>query len=107
MTRRLFVLLEWHPSLGMAALPVGVLGLEHQQVCVSWVPALYITTVTWPRRLTASPGPSAIEAWLGQDGTARLEEVPPPSGAVTLADAVETILDSLLAEVLPRLPEAR
>lgn len=107
MTRRLFVLLEWHPALGMAALPVGVLGLEDEQTVVSWVPALSITTVTWARRLTTSPGPPAIEAWLDQDGTARLEEVPPPAGAVTLADAVEIILDSLLAEVLPRLPEAR
>jgi hypothetical protein len=106
---RLFVLLTWHPALGVTADPVGVLGLEDSTggTCkhyVSWVPLSSQTGSGWRSRLAAPPTTASVTSWLADEGACQLAEIPAPAGAVSLPDAVEGALDTLLAEVIPRLP---
>jgi hypothetical protein len=106
---RLFVLLSWHPALGLAIDPVGVLGVEsaaggRRRHYVSWIPSPAGTSSGWPARLTTSPTTAAITAWLDDHGTTQLAEIPVPPGTTSLADAVEIAVDGLLADVIPHLP---
>lgn len=105
---RLFVLLAWHPALGLAADPVGVLGVEEDaggrcKPYVSWIPQSVITNGGWRSRLATPPTMAAVTAWLADDGASQLAEIPAPSGAASMPHAVEMAVDTLLAEVLPRL----
>jgi hypothetical protein len=106
---RLFVLLAWHPALGLPANPVGVLAVEETAGgrCmhrVSWIPSSIRTDCGWRSRLATSPTMATVTSWLDQAGAAQLAEIPVPAQAASLADAVEITIDSLLAEVTPRLP---
>ena len=108
---RLFVLLDWHPALGTAADPAGVLGLENRsggssEHYVSWIPQLSITNGGWRTRLTTSPTMATVTTWLAEEGTCQLAEIPVPPGAASMPDAVEATVDMLLAEVIPHLPSA-
>jgi hypothetical protein len=105
--RHLYVLLGWHPALGMAASPAGVLGMETSSggrctAVVVWIPDQgIITTLAWRSRLAVTPSLATVTAWLDGDGTCQLAEVAVPGEAVTLRDAAELTLDMLVAEVLP------
>jgi hypothetical protein len=104
---RLFVLLDWHPALGTAADPAGVLGMDGSPgtaAYISWIPQIVRTTGGWRSRLTTSPTVAAVTKWLEDEGTCQLAEIPVPAGAVSLPDAVEAAVDMLLAEVIPYLP---
>lgn len=108
--RRVYVLLTWHPALGLAAVPAGALGIETGAggSClaeVAWLPDRgVITTVAWRTRLASPPAMATVTAWLGEDGACQLAEIAVPEEAVTLRDAAELTLDMLAGEVLPLLP---
>jgi hypothetical protein len=106
---KLFILLDWHPALGVAADPAGVLGLAEDAGgrCthyVSWIPRTAITACGWRARLTIAPTMAAVRRWLAEQGICQLAEIPVPTGTASLPDAVEAAVDMLLAEVIPRLP---
>ncbi len=106
---RLFILLGWHPALGLPVNPVGVLGVEDTaggrcKHHVSWIQTSIRTDRGWCSKLQASPAMATITSWLDQDGTNQLAEIPVPTHAASLADAVEITVDTLLAEVIPHLP---
>jgi hypothetical protein len=108
---RTYVLLAWHPQVGAAVAPVGVLGIDERPVAIpktyiAWVPLTYDTAQPWRDRLAEPPSPSQIAIWLEEGGATQLEEVDPPE-ATRLPDTVEAVLDQLLAEVLPALPPLR
>jgi hypothetical protein len=110
--RHVYVLLTWHPALGLAASPAGVLGIE-TGACgsclaeVAWLPDPgFITTLAWRTRLASPPTMATVTVWLGEDGACQLAEIPVPDEAVTLRDAAELTLDMLAAEILPLLPPA-
>jgi hypothetical protein len=108
---RLFVLLTWHPALGLAIDPVGVLGMEQTAggSCthyVSWIPSSARTSSGWPARLTAAPSMATLSVWLEEHGSLQLTEIPVPPGVASLVDAVELAVDGLLADVVPFLPPA-
>jgi hypothetical protein len=104
---RFYVLLAWHPALGAAADPVGVLGVDERDDAglasyVVWMPLTGDRTATWRGRLAEPPSAARIMRWLEEDGTAQLQEVGAPVRG-TLAEVAEVVVDVLLAEVVPAL----
>ncbi len=106
---RLFILLTWHPALGLPVNPAGVLGVEETaggrcKHHVSWIRTSIRTDRGWSSKLLTPPATATITRWLDQTGTNQLAEIPVPAYAASLADAVEITVDTLLAEVIPHLP---
>lgn len=105
---RLWILLVWHPALGLPVDPVAVLaldtGLQSAERVVRWVPLVYDPADPWRERLGESTRPEDIELWITQSGTCALEPATIPEGALDLAHAADLVLDELLAEVIPALP---
>ncbi|MEU0222253.1 hypothetical protein ABZ281_47840 [Streptomyces sp. NPDC006265] len=106
---RLWILLVWHPTLGLPVDPVAVLGLnEGQQQAapvVRWVPLVYEAADPWRERLSAPITSQDIERWIARSGSVcSLEPADVPEGALDLTHAADLVLDELLAEVIPALP---
>lgn len=106
---RLFVLLAWHPALGLPATPVGVLAVEETAGgrCthhVSWIASSIRADGGWRSRLATSLSMETVSRWLDQAGAAQLAEIPVPAFAASIVDTVEITIDMLLADVIPRLP---
>lgn len=107
---RLWILLVWHPALGLPLDPVAVLGLDerHQPVdrVVRWVPLVYEQADPWRERLATATTSEDIVRWVAQSGGAcSLEPADIPEGALDLTHAADLVLDELLAEVIPALPQ--
>lgn len=106
---RLWILLVWHPALGLPVDPVAVLGLDESRQSaeriVRWVPLVYESADPWRERLGETTTSQDIERWLAQSGgTCSLEPADVPEGALDLTHAADLVLDGLLAEVIPALP---
>ncbi|MFI6689285.1 hypothetical protein [Streptomyces sp. NPDC050485] len=106
---RLWILLVWHPALGLPVDPVAILGLDesHQPTTrvVRWVPLVYDTADPWRERLGESTTSADVEHWIRQSGgVCSIEPVDVPEGALDLTHAADLALDELLAEVIPVLP---
>ncbi|MFE3166733.1 hypothetical protein [Streptomyces sp. NPDC059224] len=103
---RLWILLVWHPALGLPVDPVAVLGLdEGRQRVVRWVPLVYEVAGPWRERLSETTTSEDVARWIAQSGGAcSLEPADVPEGALDLAHAADIVLDGLLAEVIPALP---
>jgi hypothetical protein len=107
--QRLWILLVWHPALGLPVDPVAVLALdegnEPVERVVRWVPLVYDPADPWRERLGESTAPEDVERWIAQSGGAcAIEPAALPAGATDLAHAADLVLDELLAEVIPALP---
>ena len=95
---RVFILQTWHPTIGATIFPVGVLGLAPDGGWhASWVPLTYHRARGWHARLRDGVNEERIAAWLGESGTEQLTELTPPTGALSLQDAVEIAMDRVLA----------
>ncbi|MGV2917240.1 hypothetical protein [Streptomyces alfalfae] len=106
---RLWILLVWHPALGLPVDPVAVLGLDENRQpaerVVRWVPLVYEPAAPWRERLGETTTSQDIERWIAQSGgTCSLEPADVPEGALDLTHAADLVLDGLLAEVFPALP---
>lgn len=106
---RLWILLVWHPALGLPMDPVAVLGLDERpgasvQRVVRWVPLVYEAADPWRERLGESSTLEDAARWTTQSGACSAEAVAVPAGALDLAHAADLVLDELLAEVIPALP---
>ncbi|MFE2273517.1 hypothetical protein ACFXB4_30320 [Streptomyces lavendulae] len=106
---RLWILLVWHPALGLPVDPVAVLGLdEGRQLAervVRWVPLVYESADPWRERLSESTTGEDVDRWIALSGGAcSLEPAEVPEGALDLKHAADLVLDELLAEVIPALP---
>ncbi|QUW85403.1 hypothetical protein OG906_43370 (plasmid) [Streptomyces sp. NBC_01426] len=106
---RLWILLVWHPALGLPVDPVAVLGLDEGQQqaapVVRWVPLVYEAADPWRERLSAPTTSQDIERWIAQSGgVCAIEPADVPDGALDLTHAADLVLDELLAEVIPALP---
>jgi len=106
---RMWILLVWHPALGLPMDPVAVLGLDERpdapaQRVVRWVPLVYEAADPWRERLGESSTLEDAELWTTQSGACSAEAVEVPDGALDLAHAADLVLDDLLAEVIPALP---
>lgn len=106
---RLWILLVWHPAVGLPVDPIAVLGLDHSQELtarvVRWVPLVYDSADPWRERLGESTSAEEVERWIAQSGGAcAIEPAAVPDGALDLAHAADLVLDELLAEVIPALP---
>lgn len=129
---RVYVLLAWHPDLGAAADPVGVLAVatlprigaspadtpSSSTVAwhVAWIPGAAGRDQLWRARLTVPPTADALTGWLGQDGATGIREIAFPAGPsdhLRLSDApidgllqaaTDVLVDLLLAEFGPDLP---
>ncbi|MFD7919513.1 hypothetical protein ACFV3R_09840 [Streptomyces sp. NPDC059740] len=105
---QLWILLVWHPALGLPVDPVAVLALDHSQEpaahVVRWVPLVYDTADPWRERLGESTTAQDVERWIAHSGTCAVEPAAVPDGALDLAHAADLVLDELLAEVVPALP---
>lgn len=96
----LYVLLAWHPPLGIAAYPVGVLAMSVSGSYVAWLPMTYEKATPWRRRLIAPATPDQVRGWLEQDGTVQLAPAKPPAAELPMDDAAEVVLQQLIAEVI-------
>ncbi|MFF4534026.1 hypothetical protein ACFY1P_32755 [Streptomyces sp. NPDC001407] len=108
-TWQLWILLIWHPALGLPVDPVAVLGLDTRPDAptgrvVRWVPLVYDAADPWRERLGESTTQEDIERWAAQSGVCAVEPAEVPDGALDLAHAADLVLDELLAEVIPALP---
>ncbi|MER5549979.1 hypothetical protein ABT072_48240 [Streptomyces sp. NPDC002589] len=106
---RLWILLVWHPALGLPVDPVAVLGLDESQApaerVVRWVPLVYDSATPWRERLSEATTSADIERWIAQSGGAcSLEPAEVPGPSLNLTHAADLVLDGLLAEVVPALP---
>ncbi|MEU8544646.1 hypothetical protein AB0C52_32400 [Streptomyces sp. NPDC048717] len=106
---RLWILLVWHPVLGLPVDPVAVLGLDESQQpaerVVRWVPLVYDVADPWRERLDESTAGEDVERWIAQSGGAcSLAPADVPEGALDLTHAADLVLDELLAQVIPALP---
>ncbi|MFF9458758.1 hypothetical protein [Streptomyces flaveolus] len=106
---RLWILLVWHPALGLPVDPVAVLGIDENRQpaerVVRWVPLVYEVAGPWRERLGETTTSEDLERWIAQSGGAcSLEPADVPEGALDLTDAADLVLDGLLAEVIPALP---
>ncbi|MEU6352152.1 hypothetical protein ABZ896_22930 [Streptomyces sp. NPDC047072] len=107
---QLWILLVWHPALGLPVDPVAVLGLNEENGpgarIVRWVPLVYDPADPWRERLGESTTTEDVERWIAQSGGAcAIEPAAVPEGATDLAHAADLVLNELLAEVLPALPQ--
>ncbi|MFF2378415.1 hypothetical protein ACFVUW_28900 [Streptomyces xiamenensis] len=108
-TWRLWILMVWHPAVGMAVDPVAVLALDTAEGAdpaqhTVWVPLVYDEANPWRERLAEGVSPERIARW---DSVADVCQIAPaaiPEGAVDLRHAAELLLDELLGEVIPALP---
>ncbi|MFD0437173.1 hypothetical protein [Streptomyces chartreusis] len=106
---RLWILLVWHPALGLPVDPVAVLGLDGSRQpaerVVRWVPLVYEVADPWRERLGETTTSEDLEHWIAQSGGAcSLEPADVPEGTLDLTHAADLVLDGLLAEVIPALP---
>ncbi|WP_241827119.1 hypothetical protein [Streptomyces graminilatus] len=106
---RLWILLVWHPALGLPMDPVAVLGLDGRpgapvQRVVRWVPLVYEPADPWRERLGENSTLEDAERWTTQSGACSAEAVEVPDGALDLTHAADLVLDELLAELIPTLP---
>lgn len=106
---RLWILLVWHPALGLPVDPVAVLGLDESRQpaerVVRWVPLIYDVADPWRERLDETTAGEDVERWIAQSGGAcSLAPADVPEGALDLTHAADLVLDELLAEVIPALP---
>ncbi|MBT1186990.1 hypothetical protein HET69_24075 [Streptomyces sp. CJ_13] len=106
---RLWILLVWHPALGLPVDPVAVLGLDESRQSaervVRWVPLVYESADPWRERLSESTTGEDVDRWIALSGGAcSLEPAEVPEGALDLTHAADLVLDELLAEVIPALP---
>ncbi|MFI1648103.1 hypothetical protein OG605_39495 (plasmid) [Streptomyces xanthophaeus] len=106
---RLWILLVWHPALGLPVDPVAVLGLDESRQSaervVRWVPLVYESADPWRERLNESTTGEDVDRWIALSGGAcSLEPAEVPEGALDLTHAADLVLDELLAEVIPALP---
>ncbi|MFI5986798.1 hypothetical protein ACIBEA_38795 [Streptomyces sp. NPDC051555] len=105
---RLWILLVWHPALGLPVDPVAVLALDSADEptarVVRWIPLVYDAADPWRERLGESTTLDDIADWTVQSGICAIEPVPVPDGALDLAHAADLVINDLLAEVIPVLP---
>ncbi|MFD6968763.1 hypothetical protein [Streptomyces sp. NPDC059949] len=105
---RLWILLVWHPALGLPVDPVAVLALDDSEEpatrVVRWVPLVYDAADPWRERLSESTTAEDVETWATRSGVCAVEPVAVPDGALDLAHAADLVLNELLAEVIPVLP---
>ncbi|WP_233435931.1 hypothetical protein [Streptomyces anulatus] len=106
---RLWILLVWHPTLGLPVDPVAVLGLDESRQpagrVVRWVPLVYEQADPWRERLGETTTSEDIERWIAHSGGAcSLEPTDVPEGALDHTHAADLVLNELLAEVIPALP---
>jgi len=106
----LWILLVWHPAVGLPVDPVAVLGLDDRHEApvpraVRWVPLVYDAADPWHERLGGSTTREDVEHWMTQSGACQVEAAEVPDGALDLAHAADIVLDELLAEVIPALPQ--
>ncbi|MFD8732325.1 hypothetical protein [Streptomyces sp. NPDC059611] len=108
-TWRLWILLVWHPALGLPTDPVAVLGIDESRLpaeqVVRWVPLVYEPARPWRERLSSATTSEDITRWITQSGgTCAIEPADVPEGASDLRHAADLVLDDLLAEAIPALP---
>ncbi|WDN56214.1 hypothetical protein [Streptomyces clavuligerus] len=106
---RLWILLVWHPALGLPVDPVAVLALDNSRQpaerVVRWVPLVYETADPWRERLSGATTNEDVKRWIQQSaGACSLEPADISEGALDLTHAADLVLDELLAEVIPALP---
>ncbi|MCG7524022.1 hypothetical protein MHW47_06140 [Streptomyces sp. OfavH-34-F] len=106
---QLWILMVWHPAVGMAVDPVAVLaldtapGADPAQYTV-WVPLVYDEANPWRERLAEGVSPERIARWESEAGACQIAPAAVPEGAVDLRHAADLVLDELLGEVIPALP---
>ncbi|TGA97442.1 hypothetical protein, partial [Streptomyces sp. MZ04] len=103
---RLWILLVWHPALGLPVDPVAVLGLDDSHEpsgrVLRWVPLVYDPADPWRERIGENTSAEDVERWIAQSGGAcAIEPAAIPDGALDFAHAADLMLDELLAEVIP------
>ena len=117
---RVAVMCTWEPAFGAPVHPVGVLGWHEpaspdaagEPLITDWVPPLcdYAEAeaqLAWQRRVdttTLSPAES-VAAWSAASGGLALVPVDVPDGVRSLAEAVSTVLDEVLATPRPPQPQ--
>lgn len=94
--RRIFLLLEWDSDIGAPVEVVGVLGLEGRDVLAEWIP-WHPAQARWYRRVRDGVDGERVAAWLEQDETLAIAEVPEPCSRLDLRAAVAVVLDAHLA----------
>ncbi|GJF30273.1 hypothetical protein KNE206_29730 [Kitasatospora sp. NE20-6] len=107
---RLAVLSVWLPALGAPLDPVAVVGLDQRPgtnapVHLVWVPMAFESADPWRELLADGVTAELLDRWAEQSSTVAVDFVDAPEGAVDLAHAAGLVLDELLAEVLPDLPD--
>lgn len=101
--RRVWVLLAFDPTTGLATRPVGAAGVDGGAWHVSWVP-LEPAAADWRGRLRPAEGLAPVAerlVWWAErvNGiTAGMTPLDPPPAAADLAGAVEHALDAVLCD---------
>ena len=108
-TWKLWILMVWHPALGMPVDPVAVLALDTAEDAepaqhVVWVPLVYDEANPWRERLAEGVSPERIARWETEAGACQIAPTDLPEGALDLRHAADLLLDELLGEVIPALP---
>ncbi|WP_030230692.1 hypothetical protein [Streptomyces sp. NRRL S-350] len=108
-TWKLWILMVWHPALGMPVDPVAVLALDTAEDAepaqhVVWVPLVYDEANPWRERLAEGVSPERIARWEAEAGACQIAAADLPEGALDLRHAADLLLDELLGEVIPALP---
>lgn len=106
---QLWILMVWHPAVGMAVDPVAVLALDTAPGAdparhTVWVPLVYDEANPWRERLAEGVSPERIARWESEAGACQIAPAAVPEGAADLRHAAELVLDELLGEVIPALP---
>ncbi|MEU6405415.1 hypothetical protein [Streptomyces sp. NPDC046985] len=106
---QLWILMVWHPTVGMAVDPVAILALDTAPGAdpaqhTVWVPLVYDEANPWRERLAEGVGPERIARWESEASACQIAPAAVPEGAVDLRHAAELVLDELLGEVIPALP---
>ncbi|GAA2753373.1 hypothetical protein GCM10010440_73140 [Kitasatospora cinereorecta] len=100
----------WHPALGAPLDPVAVVGLDQRPgsnapAHLVWVPLAFEAADPWRELLAGGVTADLLDHWAAQNSAVAVDFVDVPEGAVDLAHAAGLVLDELLAEVLPALPD--
>ncbi|MEU8763442.1 hypothetical protein [Streptomyces sp. NPDC048659] len=108
-TWKLWILMVWHPALGMPVDPVAVLALDTGEDAepaqhVVWVPLVYDEANPWRERLAEGVSLERIARWEAESGACQIAAADLPEGALDLRHAADLLLDELLGEVIPALP---